>query len=261
MKIGVVGGGVVGNATARSYLEHVDEVRVFDVLPERRTHPLDSVLQCDFVFVCLPTPAFPDGGGLDTSSVTNFFGMIAPYSKETNLVLKSTVPVGTTRALRDRLGLRNLVHSPEFLTARCALLDASLPSRNIVGYTGDSDDPCAPGLLDLYIRRFPNAVPMLMTSDESEAVKLFQNSFFAVKVAFWNEMYQIAEAFGLGWGRVMDGILADGRIHPSHTAVPGPDGAFGFGGSCLPKDLSEMALQFDAEVCRAALSRNKRDRD
>ena len=110
-----------------------------------------------------------------------------------------------------------------------------------------------------------------MSSDESEAVKLFQNSFFAVKVAFWNECNQLASKLGLDWQVVMNAILADGRISPSHTNVPGPDGKYGFGGECLPKDLASLASQMINEgmhsypqskdtLCFTALMRNLRDR-
>lgn len=160
-----------------------------------------------------------------------------------------------------------------------------MPARNVVGIPawvglpeiGDDDNPppefrdnvggeAGLSLTLLYQSRWPHVPVMLLTSDESEAVKLFTNAFFAVKVAFWNELRAVADGRWLDWERVMNAVLADGRIHPSHTKVPGPDGKFGFGGACLPKDL--LQLIEDAEhtpgcsvpLMRAAYHRNEADR-
>lgn len=264
MKVGIVGGGVVGRATARAFLEHVDEVRVWDVVPERRT--VNSLGEClhlaDLVFVCLPTPGGKDGR-LDTSAVTRFFNQAAGQGYgDRNYVLKSTVPIGTTRSLLGR-ELPNIVHSPEFLTARCADVDAQIPSRLVVGVPVYVTNPCSAALEGLYEQRFPGVQVHVMSSDESEAVKLITNGFFAVKVAFWNEVNQTCAARGLDWDRVLAGVLADGRIAHSHTRVPGPDGKYGFGGTCLPKDLAQLWSELDTgapSVCGSALVRNKSDR-
>lgn len=273
-RVGVVGGGTVGRAIARSYVEWADEVHVYDVVKERRTASLEEVLTCDVVFLCLPTPQKKDSLGCDVSVVEDFCQLTGsnPSTRNTNLVLKSTVPIGTTRRLSQDYRLTNLVHSPEFLTARCALVDACVPSRNIIGSdeAGDNLNPtgCARKLYELYASRFPGVPVLGMTYEESEAVKLFQNSFFAVKVSYWNEVRGLADRLGLNWDRVIQAILADGRIHPSHTQVPGPDGKFGFGGSCLAKDLASLVHQlllfpennFGPLVSRAALDRNYKDR-
>ncbi len=275
MKIGIVGGGVVGRATARTYLEHVDEVRVHDVLPERRTHPLDEVLACDLIFLCLPTPV-GSGGRHDLSSIEQFFSGLIRFGSgpiTANLVLRSTVPIGTTRRLREVYDSPNLVHSPEFLTARCAVTDAQLPARNIIGNPSPPDgsalwsrgNGAAEALNILYQQRFPGIPIHLVSSDESEAVKLICNGFFAVKVAFFNEVYQLVKAGSGDWRNVLAAVLADGRVGASHTRVPGPSGEFGFGGNCLPKDLSSLiACINDAGLCSAVTSaaqqRNVKDR-
>lgn len=266
MRVGIVGAGVVGRATARAFLEHAEEVCVYDVLPERRTHPLRDVLEASLVFLCLPE-----------SQVAGFFRdqIYLRDLKASSLVIKSTVPVGTTRALAERFGLTNLCHSPEFLTARCALVDAQMPARNVIGvprpsnddsglFTGDNE--AAQTLNVLYHTRFPGVPVHLMSSDESEALKLIQNAFFATKVSFFNEAYSLCEKLGLGWETIREALLADGRIHPSHTIVPGPqDGLRGWGGACLGKDteafrdaLFEAGLPCD--VSQAVLMRNVYDR-
>ncbi len=256
MRVGVVGGGVVGHATARSYIEHVEEVRVYDIVKEKATHCLGFVLACDIVFVCLPTPQKKDSLECDTTCVEDFLASLPDDCLTQNYVLRSTVPIGFTKKMREKYSLPNLVHSPEFLTARCAVNDAQLPARNIIGGYGNKDEslrpqidaetndyPCHTLLEKLYQSRYPHVPIHCMTSDESEAVKLFQNSFFAVKIAFFNECNQLAKKLGLDWQAVMNAILADGRISPSHTKVPGPDGLRGFGGTCLPKDLASLVTQ------------------
>lgn len=264
MKIGVIGGGVVGRATARTYLEWADEVRVYDVIPERATHTLQQVKDCGIVFLCLPTPESKDGSGeCDLSSLYHFFenekGSAVPY------VIKSTVPIGTTKRLANLYGIRNLCHSPEFLTARCAEVDAKIPGQNIVGRVSQDYDFASYNLACLYEKRFPGVAIRYMISDESEAVKLMLNSFFAVKVAFFNEMSVLARALSLNWETVLTSVLADGRITANHTRVPGPDGKYGFGGTCLPKDLASMVCHLRSSgitphVTNAALTRNRDDR-
>lgn len=258
MRIGVVGGGVVGRATARVFLEHVDEVRVWDVVKERRTvADLDLVLGCNLVFVCLPEDV-----------LDQFFATPFPY-RDVNWVLKSTVPIGTTRRLAEKYDLPQIVHSPEFLTARCAMTDVQVPARNIIGVLEHKrkvlDTDVGLILHGLYKRRFPGVDTLVMTCEESEAVKLFTNGFFATKVAYFNEIRALADKLGLDWETVRAGMLSDGRIAHSHTQVPGPDGKRGFGGRCLVKDAEQLCREFSqlndaATMTRAALIRNEIDR-
>ena len=280
MKIGIVGGGVVGRATARCFIEHVEEVRVWDCVKERRTtEDLDSVFESDLVFLCLPSPQKAGSMECDTLIIEVFVDAIPRAWQNANIVLRSTVPVGTTRRLAEKYNLPNLVHSPEFLTARCAMTDAQLPARNIIGYTGEAPkgrdgtwsehehpNQCYRVLRELYKTRFPGVSVYVMRSDESEMVKLGLNSFFAVKVAYFNELRTLCDARGLDWDSVLQGMLSDGRIAHAHTKVPGPDGKRGFGGACLPKDLADLihcvetTANLAAPVMRAAYHRNEEDR-
>lgn len=272
MKLGIVGGGVVGQALASAWTGHVEQVRVHDVRPERATHPESEVMACDAVFICLPTPQQPGGSlAADLTAVDRFFDK---HSGSTaRMVLRSTVPIGTTKRLAKQHGLINLLHSPEFLTARTAAQDAANPTRNVIGFTRPSVN-CQSGdpfewddhwFTEMCRKRWP-AVPIFkLWSDESEAVKLFQNSFSAVKIALLNEFRQLCLAKEMDWQDVREALLAGGWINPMHTDVPGPDGKPGFGGSCLPKDLASLIscnweVRLDPAVCRAALIRNVKDR-
>lgn len=237
MKLGVIGAGVVGKATARAFLEHVDEVRVHDCDSSRATHNLLDVLASDLVFVCLPTPQKADGLACDTSVLDDFWYTV--MDRDVCFVLRSTVPIGYTRQARARWGLPGIVHSPEFLTARTALVDAQMPAVSIVGGGDGERTYCEQALEALYRERWPHVPVHLMTSDESEAVKLYTNGFGAIKVAAFNELEHDAAKRGLNWQAVRGAMLARGTIHPLHTVVPGHDG-YGFSGACLPKDLANL---------------------
>lgn len=258
MRIGVVGGGTVGHATARCWMEFA-EVRVYDEVAERATHQFKEVIESDVVFVCVPE------GNVEDVILKAVCERGHDAAKSVNLVVKSTVPIGTTRMLAAKYELTNLVHSPEFLTARTAVEDAANPRVNVVGYAGDRGGRALEGV---YHDRWPGVPVWVMSSDESEAVKLFMNSFFAVKVAFFNECRALADKLKLDWESVRETMLADRRIHPLHTQVPGPDGKRGFGGACLPKDLKQLIgvmmehkdTNVFPHVCKAAHERNIVDR-
>lgn len=265
MRIGVIGNGVVGSAIARTWLEHAEEVRVWDRLHERATHSIDQLMtpgacglpRLDITFICVP----------ETQIEVLLANLPYGWDRNANYVLKSTVPLGTTRRLRKQYQLPNLVHSPEFLTARCSFTDAQLPARNIIGEPAfEGERTCTSLLHQMYVKRFPGIPVHFMASDESEAVKLMTNSFFACKVSIFNEFNQLCQKLGLNWDAVLGGILSDGRIAHAHTQVPGPDGKYGFDGACLPKDLKMLAQAIrgaggSASMCAAAYIRNLIDRE
>ena len=130
-----------------------------------------------------------------------------------------------------------IVFNPEFLTERSAKFDFINQSRFIVGGSwGDTQR-----VKHLYQWRFGESIPVITTNYETaELIKYMNNCFFATKVSFLNEMYQIAEKCGANWEEAIEGFVRDGRIGHSHLNVPGPDGKFGFGGSCFPKDIQAM---------------------
>ena len=249
--IGVCGIGVVGGAIVRGMEEYVREVRSYDIDHRRRTHTLHDTLQSDFVFVCLPTP-MKESGVCDTGIIDDFFQSIDPAQyPNTRFVLKSTLPVGTVRRIGKRFP--RIVHSPEFLTARCASTDFNCPSRNVIGDNGNIESQdTADALNDLYAKRFPGTAILRMTSEESELVKLTCNSFFAVKLSFFNEIYALCEKLCLSFDRITEGVLSDGRIGNSHFRVPGPPDSSGrilrgWGSRCLPKDLNDLINCFNQQ--------------
>lgn len=280
--LGIIGGGVLGRAIARGFLEHVDDVRVYDVVTERSTHGIRDAATADIVMLALPTPALPDGR-CDTSMLIAFLEQAAGegwWNEDSCYVIRSTTRVGFTQDQAAAHGFKlPLLHSPEFLTARCALTDFQIPARNIIGSPLAVSDPLRIEMLSpmhpfcfgwqrlsqLYEARFPGIPIISMHSNASELVKLACNSFFAAKVTLFNLFAELAAAHELDWDDVLGGILSDGRIAHAHTAVPGPDGKQGFGGQCLSKDLADLfrcceVAGVDAGLLREVLERNDRIR-
>lgn len=246
---GIVGHGFVGRATARCFMEY-GEVRIYDKVPKLRTHSVEETLECDFVFICLPTP-----DDCHTGIIENFFAQHVERGHKATFILKSTVPVGFTRKLAEKW-LLGIAHVPEFLTARCALVDAQCPARVIIGFPGVA----VKGVELLHRERFPGTPILVMHSDESEFVKLSCNSFFALKIWFFNALYEKCRDRSFDYLSIIEGILSDGRIAHAHTQVPGPDGEVGFGGACLPKDLTALAILLDSTILRDVLKDNSRMR-
>ena len=245
-KIGVIGNGFVGGAVEFGFSPNVGcdaEVRVYDKNPNKSTHGLEeTVNKSDFIFLSVPTPANEDGS-INLDILTDALNDIDGVSEKDNYILiRSTVVPGTTWALQEKFPKLNLLFNPEFLTERSANFDFINQSRFIIGNSGKqiswakSEDFC-----DLIRDRFGDCVAILETTYETaEMIKYMNNCFFATKVSFMNEMYQIAEKCKVNWEQAVDGFVADGRIGHSHLNVPGHDGKFGFGGSCFPKDIQAM---------------------
>lgn len=243
ISIGVIGNGFVGSAIVKGFLQYND-VKVYDANESKASHSLIDTIKQDIVFVCLPTPMFKDTLECDISYITNFFNTIITlsYNPDTIFVIKSTVPIGTTENLCQKFNPIKIIHSPEFLTARTALIDFITPSRNVIGGKSENGTDL---VKELYEYRFPGVKCFLMSSHESEFIKYFTNTFFATKVSFFNEMFLLVEKLGLNWNTILEGVMSDGRIGISHYQVPGHDGDFGFGGTCFPKDINAFIKTFE----------------
>ena len=262
MKIGIIGKGFVGNAIFQG-LNHYYDLKVYDIDPKRSASTFEEAVGSDLVFLCVPTPMHKDTGECDLSYIESVFEKVDQTTCSCIFVIKSTVPVGTTKKLNEKYKNIKIIHSPEFLTARTAVTDFICPSRHIVG--GEAENGTG-RLKQIYEERFPGVPCQTMTSDESEFVKYFANCFFATKVSYFNEMAIFARAHGLDWDKVIQGVMSDGRIGISHYQVPGFDGSFGFGGTCFPKDINALIKSFeevgaDPVLLKAAWKRNLLVRD
>lgn len=260
--VGVVGNGFVGNAVYENFKGRI-LTTVYDVIPEKAINSYEEVISSDVVFVCLPTPMNGDGS-CKVSYVEDFFNKV-PKSTPGLFVIKSTVPIGTTDKLcsiRDDL---RIIHNPEFLTAENAKDDFLYCNRNVVGGNRKDAEDFAAFLLNTFDTW--KTIPMyVVSSKESETIKYFANSFLAVKIAYFNNLYQTCKSLEIDYNLVKDAITEDYRIGYYHTKVPGPDGQLGFGGYCFPKDINALIhtledIGVDNQLLLAAWNYNKTLRD
>ena len=258
VNIGIVGRGFVGSAVEFGFSPQTgcDGVTtyIYDKNKLKSLHPLQEVIMySDFIFLSVPTPSNEDGS-INLSYVEDALTEMSKIYKKlpnsvggigseemTNIVLlRSTVTPGTTEKLQEKFPDINLVFNPEFLTERSAKYDFINQSRVILGGAGHEFDGVHE-TAELFRWRFGESIPIIETTWETaELIKYMCNCFFATKVSFMNEMYQIAEKCNVDWETALDGFVRDGRVGHSHMNIPGPDGKFGFAGSCFPKDIQAI---------------------
>ena len=253
MKIGIIGQGFVGSAI-REGLKNFYKVRTYDIDEEKcnSTHQ-EVCYKSDIIFVCVPTP-MRKSGECDIrilESVIEKINNECKSDKNRNrptLVIKSTIPPGTTKKLSKIANILGVCFSPEFLTEANSFEDFKNQTRIILG--GDPASRCsgAKKVKQMFRKPFPK-IPIIITKWETaEMVKYFTNCFLATKVTFANQMYEICKSAEIDYDKVCEYALYDKRIGQSHLAVPGPDGDRGFGGHCFPKDLASMIYYAWQEV-------------
>jgi len=257
-KIGVVGAGIVGNAFYEGMRHAFDVVR-YDTRPEfSDVGSLVELLQTvdGPIFVCVPTPMNPDGSA-STAIVEDVVRNIYGWG-ERIVVIKSTVPPGTTDRLNKMFGpTLSVVFNPEFLTEAQPVEDFKNQDRIIVG-----GDPEATQIVaDIYSVAYPGVMQVQCDATTAEMVKYVGNCFLATKISFANEISQICEKLGVAYDGVINLAMLDKRLGRSHWKVPGPDGHYGFGLTCFPKDINALIavaieLGVDPKILRAAWEKN-----
>tara|TARA_R110002020_G_scaffold339183_3_gene554356 strand:+ start:9022 stop:9897 length:876 start_codon:yes stop_codon:yes gene_type:complete len=240
INVGIIGNGFVGSAVAQG-LSLISNVRTHDKNKKLSSHSFEDVVtNSKFIFVCVPTPSnYLDNGGIDLTildQVITQINTIIINKKLDNklIVLKSTIIPGTTENYCKLFPRLKFVFNPEFLSEKTAIFDFNNPSRIVIG----GSDECCENLKFLYKRRFPHVKIITTDSKSAEFTKYACNCFYAIKIAMFNELHQMADNENMDWNSIMNGVISSGWVNPMHTLVPGTDGDFGFGGKCFPKDLN-----------------------
>ena len=258
MNIGIVGQGFVGTAVNEG-LKQYHNIETYDIAKASTCKSLaDLSEKSDVVFVCLPTPMKKDGSCHIDIVESTLLGLDVINECKT-IVVKSTIPPGTTEKWNSLFANIQIVFNPEFLTEANAIEDFKNQNRIIIG----GPRPATTKVKRVFTKAFPK-VPIIKTgSTTAEMVKYFLNSFLATKVSFANEMYQICEGLNIDYDKVTEYAKYDERLGKSHLNVPGPDGDFGYGGHCFPKDvraLIQVAQELDI-IPRMLLATNSKNND
>lgn len=234
-QIAQIGNGFVGSALNRSFSMKGLNITVYDKF--QNLGSIEDTLNSKYIFFCLPTP-YQYGVGYDLSAIEENLLFLSNNNYKGTIVIKSTVLPGTCKYLSKKYSI-NIIHNPEFLTERTAFEDFHNQKHIVLGFSNNIDK----NIINLYQKYYPDAKISICTSDESESMKIFCNTFYAIKVQIFNEFYLLCNALNIDFGNVKNLMLKNGWINPMHTIVPGPDGSLSYGGHCFPKDTNALLEQ------------------
>jgi len=229
--VGIIGNGFVGESQVFAF-SPIADIKLYDVNTLKSLNTLEETHNCDFVFICVPTPMKKDGSQ-DISYIEDVF---SKATEKPIYIIKSTIIPGTTNKFQKQFPNLKIIFCPEFLTERTAKLDTLTQARIIFG----GDPYLTNKVQELFEQRFYKRNFIHTDTITAELVKYMNNTFFATKVSIMNEFKRLSDALGTDWETAVRGFASDHRIGDSHLHVPGPDGKLGYGGTCFPKDVNAL---------------------
>ena len=244
MKISVIGLGFVGSAMFKSF--ELKEINLTGYDKYKEIGTFEECLDSDIIFTALPTKYNENLATYDKSAIRETLTRLSEANYRGVIVIKSTIEPLTCEILSKEFLDLVIVHNPEFLTERTAFYDFHNQEHIVIGIGPNCNQRSQNLLVNFYSKYYPEAKISVCTSTESESMKLFANSFYSVKIQFFNELYLLCEKLGTSYPMVLSLMLRNNWINPMHTKVPGPDGQLSYGGNCFPKDTNALLKVMEA---------------
>ncbi len=234
--VGIIGLGFVGGAMKKSFeIKNIDVIG-YDKYIDEYCENFTEISKKDIFFLCLPTK-FKNNVGYNKDAIYENLDLLESAGFSGIAVIKSTVEPGFTRSLKEKYSYE-VMHNPEFLTARTAFEDFHNQKHVVLGENLSGRGGIS--LYSFYTKHYPGASVTICKSEESEAMKLFCNNFYAMKIMIFNHFHEACSKLDINFENVKQAMFKNKWINPMHTDVPGPDGKFAYGGACFTKDTNAL---------------------
>lgn len=231
-KIGIIGKGILGTAIFKFFKKHNSELYIYDKY--KKIGCFDDIIKSDILFLCLPTLFNEETKTYNIDEINSICSLLKDNNFNKMIILKSTVVPKTTKNLNKIYNL-NIIHNPEFLSELTASEDFENQKHIVLG---SENNVFLKDCVGFYKSYFKNADISIMSSTESELMKIAINNFYSSKLIFFNELYLLCNKINISYDNVKDSMIKNDWINPMHTTVPGKNKQLGFGGMCFPKDTS-----------------------
>ena len=241
--IGIAGIGVLGMAISNvfeGFNDNENKLTIVKYDKYKKIGEIEELLQTDVLFLCLPTELDVNTGTYNMTEIEGMCEYLDANKYRGIVVLKSTVLPYTTENLSYAYSRLLLVHNPEFLSERTAEQDFKNQKHIVLGVLDTTPQYTSECLIKLFKKYFPNAELSVCMSYESESMKIFCNTFYAVKVHFMTELKLLCDSMNMNYSKIKELMIKNGWINPMHTESPGHDGILSYGGRCLPKDSTAL---------------------